>query len=424
MEEKVRFRSDLQYDLPKYKDLSSLTIQVQLPNTIAYLFASLCMIFLIFMLRYGTRPMTLILLSLFWLGALGFRWYRERSGGIGYKRLLHSSNETPPLIRIILDDSGMKTINLTINQEVTTQFAALRYMMESRNLLVLVDDLKLCHPIDKRTLEGGSREELLAYLRENCPKLKKRIRTGWFGRISQYLCIAVAILALLISLATLLHIPEKLSGQLTNDMTYREMAEELAPLGIAVSDQAIRELEAYDVEYAAEYGEYYEENPYSSKVLDMLYWEGAGFYDEETDIWMPSASGVYWFDLEVSDVSCMYTDFFSGLAAMDESLSFFNVSQDFSSVDWESGTGIVTVSFDFESQHYEINLTFEQAWFDPLMITHAARILDQDAAPEKLWYAPDGQALYLYYGTAEQAEMLGKKTGTIWLDPVNQPLNG
>ena len=54
--------------------------------------------------------------------------------------------------------------------------------------------------------------------------------------------------------------------------------------------------------------------------------------------------------------------------------------------------------------------------------TPHTRILDQDDAPEKLWYAYDGQALYLYYGTPEQEALLENKTGYIWLDPVNNPL--
>ncbi len=424
MEETKYFQSEMKYELPTYREFQKLNIEAHLRNTIMYFSVSLCLLFLICMLRYATRPVTLLLLSLLWLGIHLHQWHRNRSGGVEYKRLLRGNNGVPPEIRVIVEQTGVKTLNLSSTQEITTPFSSLRYVMGSKNLLVLVDDLKMCHPIDKRNLEGGSAEELTAYLKQNCPKLKKRIRTGRLGRIARYLCIAISILALLISLAHLLKIPEKFSGQLHNAMSYQQMAQELEILDIHISDQAIRELEAYDAEYAAEYGDYYKENPRASKVLDMLYWEGAGIYDSETGLWTPSVSGVYWFDMEVFDVSRMYTDFLTGVDAMDEVLTFSNISEDHSSVNWETGTGIVTVAFDYCGKTYYINASFDQDWFDPLVLTHVARILDQDTAPEKLWFTYDGQALFLYYGTTEQAEILEKKTDAIWLDPVNNPVYG
>lgn len=414
----------MKYELPTYREFQKLNIQAHLRNTIMYFSVALCLLFLIFMLRYATSPVTLLLLSLLWLGIHLHQWRRNRSGGVEYRRLIRSNNGLPPEIRVIVEETGIKTLNLSSTQEVSTPFSALRYLMESKNLLVLVDDLKMCHPIDKRCMEGGSAEELTAYLKQNCPKLKKKIRTGRMGMIAQYLCIAVSILSLLVSLAHLLKIPEKLSGQLHNAMTYQQMAQELEILDIHISYQTIQELEAYDAEYAAEYGDYYKDNPRASKVLDMLYWEGAGIYDSETGLWTPSSSGVYWFDMEVFDVSRMYTDFLMGVDAMDEELTFSSITEDYSSVNWETGTGIATVSFDYCGKTYHINASFDQDWFDTLVLTHVARILDQDTAPEKLWFTYDGQALFLYYGTPEQAEILEKKTGAIWLDPVNNPVYG
>lgn len=424
MEETKHFQSEMKYDLPTYQEFQKLNVAAHLRNTIMYFSVALCLLFLIFMLRYATRPSTLLLLSLVWIGIHLHQWHRSRSGGVEYKRMIRSNNGFPPEVSVAVMDSCVKTRNLNSSQEVTTSFSSLRYLMESKNLLVLVDDLKMCHPVDKRNLEGGSAEELTAYLKQNCPKMKKRIRKGNFGRVAQYLCIVICVLALLVSLAHLLKIPEKLSGQLHNAMTYQQMAQELETLDIHVSPRTIRELEAYDAEYALEYGDYYKDNPQASKVLDMLYWEGAGIYDSETDLWTPSSSGVYWFDMEVFDVSRMYTDFLMGVDAMDEALTFSGITEDYSSVNWETGTGIATVSFDYCGKTYHINASFDQDWFDPLVLTHVARILDQDTSPEKLWFSYDGQALFLYYGTPEQTELLAKKTGAIWLDPVNNPIYG
>ena len=193
------------------------------------------------------------------------------------------------------------------------------------------------------------------------------------------------------------------------------MARELEAFDIHISDQAIREIEAFDAEYALESGDYYKDNPYASKVYDLLCWEGTGFFDETDYSWTPSSSGVYWFDMEVMFVDSIYSDFFAGVSAMAPELNITNVSEDYSKVDWERGTGQVTVSFCLDGTNHTRTAVMMQDWMDLNILYDLARLLEQDQDPRSLWHNLDGQGILLYYGTEEQVQALSKKTGLEFL---------
>ena len=143
-----------------------------------------------------------------------------------------------------------------------------------------------------------------------------------------------------------------------------------------------------------------------------------GQYDYETMEWTPSESGLYWFDLEVMNVDTMYSDFLRGLDYMDKAQTFANVSYDYSHVNIESGQGIITVSFDYWLQHYELEANYNYDWFDTDMLYHLGRILAADEDPKDLWMTLDGQGVLLYYGTEESKDLLVKKTGIDFFDCV------
>ena len=420
MEEKNIFQSEVRYDLATYKDFTRINTDT-LPRVLfCGVIYVLCMIFLLFMPKYSFIAKMNLVLSLFTLGAFTFQWFRNRDGGIHYKRMLRNHNGEIPQYLITIDENGFTIKNAATGNEISNNLGDLRYMLESKRLLVLVDDLKTAHIIDKSTLIGGSRDALVAFLHRYCPKLKKRVRKGGFGLILKALMLLLSIVTLLSSLAVLLHIPEKLRGQFTNNTPANQMVEELAELDIYISDQTLDTFLLWESDDTHLFPRYYG----TSKAYDLLSFEGMGQYDYDTREWTPSESGVYWFDLEVMGVDTIYSDFLWGLDAMDEDLSFTNIQEDYSQVDIESGMGIVTFSFDYLGQRYTLNAQYEYDWFDTNMLTHTGRILQQDSDPKNLWYTFDGQGVLLYYGTPEQAEVLAKKTGTIWLDPVKNPVYG
>ena len=195
-------------------------------------------------------------------------------------------------------------------------------------------------------------------------------------------------------------------------MNYQDMAAELAPLGITISQRSIDELEAYDADYAAEYGrDYYSHNPSASKVFDLLYWEGCGFYDEETWEWTPSTSGVFYFDTEAWSVDTMYTDFFTGLSSMNSELNFTNVQEDYSEADIENGIGTVEICFTWNGTEHEMTAQYDYDWFDTEILHEVGYIIASDSIENDLYVCHDGQCCMLFYGSVQQVHELESLTG-------------
>ena len=412
MEENIKFRSDFYYDLAAHKEYNKLLRNSMTFNTLMSGITFACMLFLLTLLdNTRTLVMTLIING-FWIVYRLVLHLRGKDGGIVYKQILHSNEDNIPHQIITLTETGIRSRNPRLEKEVHDPYENLRYMMESKNLLVIVTNLKMCYILDKRYITGGTREEMIAYLHSQCPKLKKRIKTGRAGSIISNLLLVVAVIGLILGGCKLLQVQERITGRLTNRMSYEEMAQELEELGITISRQTIDEIEVFDAEYAAEYGDYYADYPDDSKVYDLLYWEGCGIYDENTWDWTPSESGVYWFDMEVYNLASIYTDFLRGVSAMDPELIFTNVSEDYTGVDIEGGTGEILVSFDYQGERYDLTAVYDYDWFDLDMIGEIGAILASDPFESRLWFHYDNsQALLLYYGTDEQAQALEKKTG-------------
>ena len=411
MEENVYFRSEYHYDLLAHKEFNQTTINSMGLSGVMNCLSALCVLYLMFANIGNLAMILLLVLGLFYLVTGLVRWHRNRDGGVSYKQILHRNGGEAPHQIVTLGEDGIRGFNPRTENEIFDPYENFRTMMESRNLLILVTDLKMCHIIDKRSLTGGSREELLAFLRARCPKLKKSVKTGKFGLFSRYLLWGIVALGVVLALASLLHIPEKLAGQLTNNMSYAEMAQELESVGITVSPAALSELQGYEAEYDA-YAGY-------PKVLDLLILEGMGQYDWDTWEWTPSKSGIYWFDLEVVNLETIYSDFLRGVDAMDESLTFSNIAEDYSGVDLEAGMGKVSFSFDYLGQRHQLEAQYNYDWFDTDMLYALGRILAADNDPQDLWMTPDGgQGLLLYYGTEAEAKALSTKIGLTFFDCV------
>jgi hypothetical protein len=115
--------------------------------------------------------------------------------------------------------------------------------------------------------------------------------------------------------------------------------------------------------------------------------------------------------MEVWNVDSMYTDFFSGLCAMSEELNFSNVQENHSKVDLDSGTGTVTVRFEYHNQHHTLEASYLYDWFDVSFLYDVGKILREDSNTKDLYYADDGQGILLYYGEKNQVNQLERITG-------------
>ena len=187
----------------------------------------------------------------------------------------------------------------------------------------------------------------------------------------------------------------------TNELSFRELADVLAELGIAeVSQERIEELENV-----------WEKCP--EEVLDslnkmaMLLTEvGHGNYDYTTWTWTPSSNKVYSFDMEAFDVSSMYEIFFRGIQTIGgEKMVFADVVQ----VDNEEDDGRI-VTFRLNGNAYEFTARFGGDWYDMGILSYLNQILDEGG--RKLYFMTDGyQEGIIFYCDAEWAAKFEEKTG-------------
>ena len=419
-ETKARFTSDVTLNLPVFQEYQHLFIDSTRKNTALRLVQLYCaLVFILFMDRNAYTVAFLVFTAVF-IVAEWRAYHKNKDGGLVYKQMLHQADGNIPHNIVSFLEDGILFHNPHTGNDVVERYESIRELRESRNLLLLITDLNLYRVIDKRTLTGGSSQELIAFLRKKCPNLKRRVSTGAMGRFVRRALWIVIALGLVWCLANSLQIPERLSGQLTNHMPAREMAAEFAALDIPISDRALDTILLWESDDTSLFPRYHG----NSKALDMLICEGMGEHNYDTWEWTPSTSGVLWFDLEVMNISSMYTDFLTGVDAMDESLSFSNIAEDYSRADLESGKGLVTFSFDYLDQTYTINAQYNYDWFDTDVLRELSKILNSDEDPKDLWYTFDGQGVLLYYGTFAESRTLERKTGLYFLDPVHQPLYG
>ena len=340
----------------------------------------------------------------------------NKKGDIQYKRMLQANDGEPIHVQYRLCDDVIYALNPKNGNQNIYRYEMFRHVINAPHMLILVMEHKSCLILEKPWLKGGTPEELLQFLLHRCPNLKRKKAKGViFGKWVHRILVVFLSIGTAIALYNLSGLATR--GRLTNAMTYQQMAEELRPLGITVSQQAMDELEAYDAEYVAEYGtDYYEDTKSNTKIIDLLYWEGSGIYDSETGEWTPSTSGIFWFDMEVWNAGAIYSDFFRGLRAMHPELNFTNVQEDYSCVDMTAGTGTVGLSFDLNGAHYEMDAAYYYDWFDEDILMQIFGILRTDGNSENLYFANDGHALFLFYGSAEQAKQLERKTGLDFSD--------
>ncbi len=216
--------------------------------------------------------------------------------------------------------------------------------------------------------------------------LKRRVRKGKFCGILMKVNSLLIAVALLISLIAMIAHPIQMARKLPDSMTFQEIAEELKPLGVNISQATPDEI--------VQYGDFEE------KALNLVCMEGMGTYDFETWEWIPSTSGVYWFDLEVINVDSMYSNFLRGVAAMDPELEFTDIYETYDPSDLEKGIGPVQFGYTYCGVEYTCQVTMRYDWFDLDALAQVADTLSRDKSKKDLWYAEDGsQGILLYYGS-------------------------
>lgn len=408
-----KFSAETIMDYPAYQDFQRSYIYAHRPTTAVRILMILAAVYYICNFDSPIILFGFLAVAAFYLIS---QLIQNRKGhNTQYKRMLLANNGLPNHSVLQFTQTQIVDINQDTGNTFTYSYDQIRYLIDAPRLILVVLDYRLCVIIQKNRITGGSPEELIAFLKNYCSKGKKKVRKitagRWVIRILNGVLVAGCIFALM-------NLPgfslmDKLSGKLGNDLTYQELAEQLQPLGIHISDTTIEELEEYDAQYFAQYHvEFYRDNSGASKVHDLLYWEGSGQLDQDTLEWTPSVSGIYWMDMEVWNVDTMYTDFLTGLDSMSDGITISNVCEDNSNVDLENGTGSIHISFELNDEVHTLSAWSNFDWFDMEVIVQTGTILEADGDARNLYVSDDGgQGLYFFYSDDSTARELSRLTG-------------
>lgn len=200
----------------------------------------------------------------------------------------------------------------------------------------------------------------------------------------------------------------EISYTVEEQRSYAEIAAVLEKLEIGgTTEQMIREMEESfsDLPPEVEF----------NKCAALLTELGGGDFDYSAGTWTPYDNGVYSFDMEVFDLENMYTDFLSGVSALDrEELDFKNVREDTSKVNWEKGTGKRTVTFEWKGKTFCLKAKAYNDWFDMGVAHDLNKIIMKNGGGKRLYFTGDGyQGCIVFYRDKEWADAFEKETGLV-----------
>lgn len=324
----------------------------------------------------------------------GILWIRNKDGGEKYEKLLAENGGIPKRNLISVTDGGIHYWNPETGNAADVAFSQIQSIYRTKMMLVLTLENGTITAINHTNVSGGTPEELEAFLLERSGV--KRIGRRWDNRLFQ----KGVIWAMAVGFCwSFLGIYNGFTPA-AQPVTYHRAAQILEEFGITPpSEEILTELEEY--------------GPNEYAVGDLLYYAGAGEYDYETWEWTPAESGVYTFDLEVFEVSMMYTDFLRGVSSMSGgALEFNDVSEDNTAVDWDAGTGTKTVTFELNGTAQTLRAEVMSDWFDPDFANALAQIVGTSEDGKRLYFYYDGyQMVSVFYCDAQWAREFSRATG-------------
>lgn len=395
-----KFKAETIHDLPIHKEFRFAAQCTSIRTNVTWIVCSVLLIWYIH--HFDVALCVYLFLGIFACFLVSYLMQNSKKGDSSYRRLLEINQGQPRHAIHGFTEDGIHTTNVITGSQETIPYTLFAKLVETKNLFILMTKYRMCYILDKQNLEGGTPEEFAAFLLAHCPNIKKkRVSKPTLGKWIHRLFAAVLCIGTLIALLNLpfFNIWGKITGKIPPDMSYREISQELKPLGIHISEDTLENLEFYSSD---SYG----------NTLNLLCYEGFGQFTEDTWEWTPSTSGVYWFDTEFFYLDSMYTDFLHGVSAMHEDLDFENIQEDCSDVDWDSGKGTVSISFDWNDEHYTMEANCYGDWFDMDVLYELMEIVQESECAGELAYTYDGgQGCLLFYGERSVIKKLAYKTG-------------
>lgn len=339
------------------------------------------------------------------------------SGNKQYKRILVDNGGQLLQYELVFNEEAIAAYKGDSGAERVYPYEQIRKIGETRNLLVLVMEQDLCLVVDKRRLEGCTKEELVSFLFERCKKLKKKKVVGSEQLIPRCIVFGVLLIAALSGGVYQWLFGDDYEGSYEPDyywagyLTVDELTARLEKLGFDPVDEAVcAYLEGQWSEYT------YDELAYVNKVSALLWEIGCGEYRENTTVWEPSSADVYALDEEYWYAETMYEEFFSGVGALKGIPSDFAiVSEDTDGVNWEDGTGIWEITFLYDGEEHTLTAEVYGSWIDPCFVNDMNEIIGENSDKRLYFgYDDDWVTYYVFYCDDQWAKEFYEATG-MWL---------
>lgn len=115
---------------------------------------------------------------------------------------------------------------------------------------------------------------------------------------------------------------------------------------------------------------------------------------------------LYSFDVEVMDVSDMYTRFLESISGLSHGeLVITDIEEVFSTEVFEAGKGIQPVKFLCNGTAYQYEAKVEYDWFDTGILTFMEKVIEEQNTGSHLFVTSDGyQECIVFYRTKEWAQ--------------------
>ena len=183
-----------------------------------------------------------------------------------------------------------------------------------------------------------------------------------------------------------------------NDAVVVDIMEQFDILGVSIERDKIEQaLKEYSFDFCKTNGEL------SAALLVRL---GEGHYNYDTYEWSPLTDQLYAFDLEIFDISHMYTLFLQGVQSIVPDIEITGIEEDLSGLNNDLD-GKRKVSFLCNGHPYSFTLVGMHDWFDVNMLDYMQQVIQAENCPYELHYFfTIGQDVALYYGMKEKADRI------------------
>ena len=168
MEDNILFKSHIVQDLPTYREFNRAYTQSAPSFVLGRMVLILCTLYLCFQMDNLVSVYSYLVLLILWAIIGLIQWIANRGGSIHYKRQLSNNFGKPPVQDFHFTDTAI----LPVNEEQTLPggilYNQVRRVIETKKLLILMLPYRQAVLVSKPNLEGGTREQFLAFLRRTC----------------------------------------------------------------------------------------------------------------------------------------------------------------------------------------------------------------------------------------------------------------